>query len=212
MRPRPSVGFDVRTALGADFAPVSGHKLYGPKGTGCLYVRRGTAARAQIHGGGHESGLEVGHRTSQGSVGFGKAAEIERELKMAKRCRRSVHSLNDSSEVCASSTSVWRSFESPKPRLPKHSQRSVCRGRRGGGDGQRPIGTDLVRLGLHMRSIPDASHVLQAMGMSQDEAYECLRFSVGSPTTEAEIEAAVRRNSSSRKAGHASLPIAGDVE
>jgi cysteine desulfurase len=71
-------------AMSIDLLSASGHKIYGPKGVGCLYVRRhGPRVRlaCQMHGGGHERGLRSGTLNVAGIVGFGAAAEIcQREL------------------------------------------------------------------------------------------------------------------------------------
>ena len=68
-------------AYGIDFASLSGHKMYGPKGIGALYVRRpkSLAAHPLIHGGGQEFGLRSGTLNVPGIVGFGKAAQVALE-------------------------------------------------------------------------------------------------------------------------------------
>jgi len=62
--------------LGVDLLSVSAHKLYGPKGTGCLYVRRGTKLRGIILGGGQEKGMRSGTENVAGIVGFGAAVRL----------------------------------------------------------------------------------------------------------------------------------------
>jgi cysteine desulfurase len=65
--------------LNVDLLSLSSHKIYGPKGVGALYIKRGTPLKPIIHGGGHERGLRSGTENVPGIVGFGKACEIARE-------------------------------------------------------------------------------------------------------------------------------------
>jgi cysteine desulfurase len=62
--------------LNADLLSISGHKMYGPKGIGALYLKKGVKLTPMIHGGGHERGLRSGTENVPGIVGFGKACEI----------------------------------------------------------------------------------------------------------------------------------------
>ena len=62
--------------MGADFLTVSGHKLYGPKGTGFIFVKRGIRIKPYMDGGGQERGLRSGTENVPGIVGLGKACEI----------------------------------------------------------------------------------------------------------------------------------------
>ncbi|KAJ4456447.1 putative selenide, water dikinase [Paratrimastix pyriformis] len=66
---------DVK-ALGVDLYTVVGHKMFGPKGVGCLYMRAGVAVTPLIHGASHESNRRAGTENVLGLVGFGKAAEL----------------------------------------------------------------------------------------------------------------------------------------
>ena len=61
--------------LGVDLYSISAHKIYGPKGMGALYVRKGTALPPLIYGGPHESKLRAGTENVAGAVGFGRAAD-----------------------------------------------------------------------------------------------------------------------------------------
>ena len=65
--------------LGVDYLTISAHKIYGPKGIGALYVRKGSPLSSLIHGGNQENGLRAGTYNNLGIMGFGKAAEIAAE-------------------------------------------------------------------------------------------------------------------------------------
>jgi cysteine desulfurase len=83
---------DVR-ACGIDLMSVSAHKMYGPKGVGALYVRRGVSLHAQMDGGGHENGMRSGTLNVPGIVGFGEACSIA-AAEMGVECTR-VRGLRD---------------------------------------------------------------------------------------------------------------------
>ena len=70
-----NVPLDVHE-LGVDMMSLSAHKIYGPKGVGALYIRKGISLPTYIHGGGQESGRRAGTENLAGIVGFGKAAEL----------------------------------------------------------------------------------------------------------------------------------------
>jgi cysteine desulfurase len=172
-----------------DLCTLSAHKIYGPKGIGALYVRRKNprvSLHAQINGGGHERGIRSGTLNVPGIVGLGTA------------CRLAGDGLWD----YGIHTSRWRTFleqqltieyghgfinGSIKSRLPNTSNLCFPKIR-----SERLIKA-LPELGLSMGSactsaVPQPSHVLKAMGLSESEIYSSVRISLGKNTTEEEIK------------------------
>lgn len=73
--------------LGADLVSIAGHKLYGPKGVGALYVRAGVELDPVLHGAGQEAGLRPGTENVAGIVGFGAACAVAAEIRSAEGTR-----------------------------------------------------------------------------------------------------------------------------
>lgn len=173
-----------------DLMSLSGHKVYGPKGVGALYVRRDPAVRieAQIHGGGHERGMRSGTLPTHQIVGMGEAFRIageelggERERLTALRgqfltgvTRLAGVSLNGDAELSVPGI-VNLSFE--------------------GVDGES------LMLGLRELAVSsgsacasaslEPSYVLRALGVSDELAHSALRFSFGRFTSTEEVDFAV---------------------
>ena len=182
---------DVKAAKVA-LLTFSGHKLYGPKGIGALYVSKHqprVSLQAQIDGGGHEGGLRSGTLNVPGIVGFGKAAAIAQQQGPEEAIQLSV--LRDKLEqALLSLPEVYRN--GPKNnRLPNVTNLSfkyltgealmmACKEQLAVSSGSACTSAD-----------PDPSHVLQAMGNSPNMAEAALRFSLGRFTTEAHIEQAI---------------------
>ncbi len=173
---------DVK-ALGVDMLALSGHKAYGPKGVGVLYVREGLELPPLLLGGEQERGLRAGTLNVPAIVGMGRAAELVRErliedkevtAKLRDRLERHLLQIEGVSLNAAHA-----------PRGPKHVNISVA-----GADGE------ALLMGLDSRGIAassgsacaagtlEPSHVLLAMGLSYAEAKASVRFSLGRGVTE----------------------------
>lgn len=172
--------------LGLDLASLSAHKIYGPKGVGALFVRRGTQLEAVTHGGGHERGLRSGTLNVPAIVGFGAAANLvtsrlkqatDKSLALVNQLVVGLNQQLVDIEIVAESTD----------RLP-----NTVNIRFNGADSD-AIMANAPSIAVSSGSacsarIPSPSHVLMAMGLSSKEASECLRFSVGYPTTSEDID------------------------
>jgi cysteine desulfurase len=181
-------------ALGLDLLSLTAHKMYGPKGIGALYVRRRGPASDLLpilHGGGHERGLRSGTLNVPGIVGFGAAASLARESIAADASR--LTSLRDRLLAAlrerVGEVTVNGSLSA---RLPHNLNVTVA-----GVDGARLLQalTDIgVSSGAACSSATAApSHVLLALGLSDEEAKASLRFGLLRSAAEADIEYAVER-------------------
>lgn len=173
----------------ADLASISSHKIYGPKGVGALYVRQTVQIDAVIHGGGHERNMRSGTLNVAGIVGFGAAAELAAKQRDAD----AEHATHLISELVAGLKARLDGVEVIAefvPRLPNTANVRFV-----GADAEAVMvnaSTVAVASGSACTSmVPHPSHVLTSMGMSNDEASECLRFSTGRPTTSEEVAEAV---------------------
>jgi cysteine desulfurase len=181
------VPIDLKIAA-VDLASLSAHKIYGPKGVGALFVGRGLNLETQMSGGGHERGLRSGTLNVPGIVGFGAAAVLARDYLTNDRSR-----LADLScrlvEALRSRINDVRVIAEDSPRLP-----NTVNVRMVGADSE-AVMANAPRIAISSGSactalVPEVSHVLLAMGLRPDQAEECLRFSLGRPTTIQDIDAA----------------------
>jgi cysteine desulfurase len=187
------VPVDVRAA-GIDLLSLTGHKMYGPKGAGALFVRRQKPRlplACQVDGGGHENGLRSGTLNVPGIVGLGRAAEICRE-EMATESAR-LGALRDRLLTgLRSNLEGVRVNGSLTSRLPHNLHVSFD-----GIEGEAllmALGDLAVSTGSACSSGSQApSHVLEAIGAVGDRASASIRFGLGRPTTEAEIDFAIDR-------------------
>lgn len=188
-----SVGrLDIDLAkLKVDLMSFSGHKLYGPKGIGGLYVRRKPRIRieAQMHGGGHERGMRSGTLPVHQIVGMGEAyhlAKQEMHFEMArlqKLKERLWNGLKDIEEVYLNG-----SFEHSVPNVLNVSFAYVE------GESLMMALKDLaVSSGSACTSASlEPSYVLRALGLNDELAHSSIRFSIGRFTTEEEVDYVIK--------------------
>ncbi len=178
---------------GTDLVSVSAHKLGGPMGVGALIgTRRAlTGIRPVIHGGGHERGLRSGSPNVPGIVGFGEAAAIavDERTRASMRLARLRDRLADGLAVALPGVAQIGDVDR---RLPN----TACL-RFEDADAE-AVTVNLEPVAASAGSACNAgsiepSHVLLAMGLSRSAAFECVRFSLGRFTSDAEIEFAVSR-------------------
>jgi cysteine desulfurase len=181
------VPLDVQRA-GLDLASLTAHKLYGPKGCGALYVRGDAAMRLEpmIHGGGHEHGLRSGTLNVPGIVGFGKACEVAQKEMPEESCRLAGlrNRLRDRLLAALDQVVINGSMEH---RLPGNLNMSFLH-----------VEGETLLTGLHDVALSSgsacssgkthASHVLKALGLSDEAAGSAIRFGIGRFNTEAEID------------------------
>jgi len=172
--------------LGVDLLSISAHKLYGPKGVGAMYVRRGVRVLAQMHGGGHERNMRSGTLNVPGIVGLGAACEIAGR-EMAEEAKR-VSALRDRLErgILARLDEVTLNGH-PTERLANTSNLSFAYVE---GEGLMMRMKDVaVSSGSACTSASlKPSHVLSAMGVPDELNHASLRFSLGRFSTEEEVD------------------------
>ena len=172
-----------------DLLCLSGHKIYGPKGVGCLYVRRKNPRVrlvAQMDGGGHERGMRSGTLNVPGIVGLGKACELARTELSAEAARSS--ELRDLLEQLITKELDYVFLNGNREhRLPNCLNLSF------------PYveGESLI-MGIHMLAVSsgsactsaslEPSHVLRAMAIGDELAHSSIRFGIGRFTTREDIE------------------------
>ena len=184
------VPFNI-TELGVDLVSLSAHKMYGPKGVGALYVAKRDPAidlEALIDGGGHERGYRSGTLNVPAIVGFGKAAELCGESADADAARLRV--LRDRLWTALSMLDGIHMNGPMEPRLPNNLNVHVDDVH--GESLLKAIAADVaVSSGAACATASaEPSHVLRAMGLSDEQARASIRFGLGRFTTGPEIDAA----------------------
>ena len=174
--------------LGVDLLSMSAHKLYGPKGVGALYIKKGTKLVTFMHGGGQERGRRASTENVPGIVGFGKAAELV-QPELNKEMER-VTGLRDKliAGILKQIDHIHLNGH-PVKRLPNNVNISV-----------EFVEGESMCLNMDMAGICastgsacssaslEASHVLLAMGLDPVQAHGSLRFTLGKWTTNEEID------------------------
>ena len=174
--------------LGVDLLSISAHKLYGPKGMGALYIRKGTKLLPLIRGGDQERRLRAGTQNVPGIVGFGKAAELALG-EMPDEAKRLMQLRDRLIKGILERIDHTRLNGHPRRRLPNNVN----------------IGVEFVEgesllLALDFEGICastgsactssslEPSHVLLSMGIPHEQAHGSLRFSLGKWTREEDID------------------------
>ncbi len=174
--------------LKVDMLSLSGHKIYGPKGIGALYIRKGTKMQKLLHGGGQERRRRPGTENVSGIVGLGKAAELAavEVLNEGERLRLLRDRLISGLQ---SQISYVKLNGHPTKRLPHNV--NIC---------IEFIEGESILLSLDMRGIAassgsactsgslEPSHVLLAMGIPHEVAHGSLRVTLGRDNTNEDID------------------------
>jgi cysteine desulfurase len=170
-----------------DLISMSAHKLYGPKGVGALYIRKGTRISSFMHGGNQERGRRASTENVPGIVGFGKAAEIA-EKEMLEEAQKLTALRDRLIEGILTGIEYTQLNGHPVKRLPNNVNVSI-----------NYVEGESVLLNLDMDGICastgsacssedlEPSHVLMAMGLTHLQAHTSVRFTLGKWTTEEEI-------------------------
>jgi len=175
--------------LDVDLLSLSGHKMYGPKGIGALYIRKGIVVDPLIHGGGQELGLRSGTENVPAIVGLGKACEL-----VAKGLRA-----GDPDKIAKLRNYLSERVLTLIPEARKNNPDFYCLpntlnltlpGIRG-----ESLVLLLDRQGIFLSSgsacksgSPEPSHALLALGLSTEETHCTVRFSLGASTTREDID------------------------
>lgn len=172
--------------LGVSLLSMSAHKIYGPKGVGALYIRKGTVIESQMHGGGHERNIRSGTENVPGIVGFGKAAELAKvhlpeEEKLANLRNSLIKGIFEIKESYLNGH--------PTKRLPGNANFRFSY-----------VEGESLILSLDMKGVAAStgsacsstsltpSHVLIAIGLRPEEAHGSLRLTLGRENTQEEVD------------------------
>lgn len=172
--------------LHIDLLALSSHKMYGPKGVGALYVRKGVQLKPIVHGGGHEKGLRSSTLNVPGIIGLGKACELAKE-RMQKDMEY-LRSLRD--KLIKNVLQIEESYLNghPEKRLVNNAHFRFA-----GVEGEAMLlAMDAKGIATSTGSACSsknlqASHVLAAIGLDPEYAHGSIRLSIGRETTEEDV-------------------------
>jgi cysteine desulfurase len=185
------ISIDVKK-LGIDLLALSAHKFYGPKGVGALYVSAEAKVKLTtlIHGGGQQRRLRSGTLNVPGIIGLGKAAEIavlemntdkNRILKLRDQLEKGLLQIEGSFVNGNTKNRIYNTLNICFPGV--NSEKLIL-----------ALQNISVSNGSSCSSVTtEPSHVLKALGLSDDEALSSIRFSLGRFTTAEEIEETIER-------------------
>jgi len=172
-----------------DLLSCSGHKIYGPKGVGALYVRRKSPRvqlTAQMDGGGHERGMRSGTLNVPGIVGFGKAAQLCHD-ELAEEAARASFLRDKLKDVLMAELDETYINGTMEHRLPQNLNISFAYVE--GESLLMGINDIAVSSGSACTSATlEPSYVLKALGAGDDLAHSSIRFGIGRFTTEEEVD------------------------
>ncbi len=172
-----------------DLLNFSGHKLYGPKGVGALYVRKKLNLIAQQDGGKHERGMRSGTLNVAGIVGLGEAAQIcQEEMELEAKRLSALRNKLETGILTQISTAKLNGNQ--QRRLPNTT--NISFGRIDGEQLLMNLNEIAVSNGSACNSAStEPSYVLKAMGLDDESAYGSVRFSLGRMTQENDINLAI---------------------
>lgn len=177
--------------LGVDLLTLNGSKIYGPKQTGILYVKAGTDLKPLVYGGGQESGLRSGTENVPGSVGLATALKLAAEQRTSES--RRLQDLRDQLLRGLHAKLDLKVNGSLTHRLPNNLNFSLP-----GIDGEMAV-LRLDHAGIQVSTGSacstgrvEPSHVLKAIGLSDEAANGSLRLTLGRSTTASDIETVIR--------------------
>jgi cysteine desulfurase len=178
--------------LGVDFLTVSAHKIYGPKGIGALYIRRGANICPFVRGGRQERGLRAGTENTAGIVGFGEAVRVFEEKGRKERSR--VEKLAEILKKGVEERIPGAKFNGHPENRIKSTLNFAFPG----------IEAEAILLSLATKEIyvstgsacseesEEVSHVLQAIGLKPEIARSSIRMSLGRSNTDEDIAVVLR--------------------